>query len=162
MGYRLSLAAIGWKQTRSGWPAALLIGVIAGIVIYLGQTYILDPVIDALRNASELGKLRPASTPELKVNISGLIAATLFAGIVEETVFRGYLQRQLVLRYGAILGILVATVVFAVGLHWGFGPWGLIVVFINGLLFALLFHWRQNLLTNAVAHGVTNALLVCF
>ena len=156
----LSLSSIGWKQTRHAWPFAIVIGLAAGIAIYLVQAYACEPLVYSIRDAFGMGNLRSSSTPTAQANLLGLVTATFFAGVAEETVYRGYIQRQLVLRHGAWIGILVSNLAFTVGLHWGFGPWGLIVVFVNGLLLALLYQWRQNLLTNAIAHSMINLLVL--
>ena len=137
-----------------------MIGLLAGVVIFLIQTRIAEPVVTAFRTSLEISSLRPASTPVLTLNIAGLIAGTLFAGIVEETVYRGYIQRQLTARLGTIVGVLATTFGFAVGLHWSLGPWSLVIVFLNGLLLALLFEWRRTRLTCAIAHAVINAMVV--
>ena len=156
----LSLGQLGWKQTDHMWIVEVAIGVFAGLVIYLIQSQVSEPIVAAIRGNLEIGSLRPESTPVLSLNWASLIAGTIFAGVAEETVYRGYIQRRLTARFGTVFGILVATLGFAVGLHWGLGPWSLIVVFVNGLLLAILFELRKNLLPCALAHAVVNALVV--
>lgn len=156
----ISLRQLGWKQERESWRLEVVIGLLAGLAIFLVQTRIAEPTVSAIRNSLQVSTLRPVSTPVLTLNIAGLIAGTLFAGIVEETVYRGYIQRQLTARLGTVAGILVTTLGFAIGLHWGLGPWSIVVVLLTGLLLALLFEWRRNLLTCALAHAVINALVV--
>jgi len=155
-----SFGQLGWKQTKGTWILEVVIGLLAGIVIFLIQTRVAEPIVTAFRTSLQISTLRPASTPVLTLNVAGLIAGTFFAGIVEETVYRGYIQRQLTARLGTMVGVLVTTFGFAVGLHWGLGPWSIIIVFLNGLLLALLFEWRRNLLPCALAHAVVNALVV--
>lgn len=156
----LSLGQLGWKQTNRSWMLDVAIGIGAGVGIYLIQTYVAEPIVNGIRNGLQLSSMRPQSTPVLSFNIAGLIAGTIFAGIVEETVYRGYIQRQLTASLGMILGVLVTTIGFAIGLHWGLGPWSLLIVFFDGLLLALLFEWRKNLLACALAHAVVNAMVV--
>lgn len=156
----ISLGQLGWKQAKRTWMLEAAIGLLAGIAIFLIQTRVAEPTVTAIRTSLQLSALRPASTPVLTLNVAGLIAGTFFAGIVEETVYRGYVQRQLTARLGTVVGILVTTLGFAVGLHWGLGPWSIMIVFLNGLLLALLFEWRRNLLACALAHAVVNALVV--
>ena len=155
-----TLGQLGWKQAKWTWVLEVAIGILAGIAIFLIQTQIAEPTVNAIRTSLQQSTLRPASAPVLTFNVAGLIAGTFFAGIVEETVYRGYIQRQLNTRLGTVFGILVTTFGFAVGLHWGLGPWSVIVVFIDGLLLALLFEWRRNLLACALAHAMVNALVV--
>lgn len=156
----ISFGQLGWRQTKRTWMLDAAIGVGAGIVIFLLQTHVAEPMVTTIRNGLQVSSMRPESTPVLSFNVAGLIAGTLFAGIVEETVYRGYIQPQLTASLGTIVGVLVTTAGFAIGLHWGLGPWSLIVVFFDGLLLALLFEWRKNLLACALAHAVVNAMVV--
>lgn len=156
----ISLGQLGWNHDERTWKLEVPIGILAGIAIFSIQTCVAEPAITAIRTSLQVSTLRPASTPVLTLNIAGLIAGTLFAGIVEETVYRGYIQRQLTARLGTVVGIIVTTLGFAVGLHWGLGPWSIIIVFLTGLMLALLFEWRRSLVTCALAHAVVNAMVV--
>jgi membrane protease YdiL (CAAX protease family) len=82
-------------------------------------------------------------------------------GIVQELLYRGWLQTELVRRFGAIAGVLVANVVFTFGpLHvdWlagGSVDRGMIgAIFAIGLLFGVLYQRSGNLWIPAVLHGL--------
>jgi len=87
------------------------------------------------------------------------IAESLLASVMviivafaEETVFRGYL----ILRFKAITGnstaaILLSVVIFSLG-HGYEGSAGVITVGVMGLIFALVYVWRQSLVAPMVMH----------
>ncbi|MEO8103072.1 MAG: CPBP family intramembrane glutamic endopeptidase, partial [Betaproteobacteria bacterium] len=86
----------------------------------------------------------------------------LIWGMVQEFIYRGWLQTELTRRFGAIAGLLVANVLFTFGplhLNYLISPggvqWsGLAAVFGIGLLFGIIY-WRSgNLWIPALMHGV--------
>lgn len=86
----------------------------------------------------------------------------LIWGMVQEFIYRGWLQTELTRRFGAIAGLLAANVIFTFGpLHLDYlaGPagvrWGgLAAVFGIGLFFGIVY-WRSgNLWIPAVMHGL--------
>ena len=86
----------------------------------------------------------------------------LLWGMVQEFIYRGWLQTELTRRFGKIAGLLVANVVFTFGpLHFGYllAPagvrWGgLLAIFGIGLFFGIVY-WRSgNLWIPAVLHGL--------
>src|SRR3954452_16522292 len=76
--------------------------------------------------------------------VLGALAAALSAGLGEELVWRGVIQT----RYGLPL----AALGFAAIHGFQYGPDGLIVVFLSGLVLGVL-RWRTNTTVAAVAHG---------
>ncbi len=97
---------------------------------------------------------------------AGFVLATLLPGLLwgvfQEFAYRGWLQTELMRRFGGVAGWLLANLLFTVGpLHAAalFGPagvdWGLAAaVFGIGLYFGLLY-WRSgNLWLPAVLHGL--------
>ncbi|MEP7154485.1 MAG: type II CAAX endopeptidase family protein [Betaproteobacteria bacterium] len=101
--------------------------------------------------------------------LHGLAAFLLFSivtgliwGMVQEFIYRGWLQTELTRRFGAIAGLLIANVLFTFGplhLNYLLSPngvqWsGLAAVFGIGLLFGVIY-WRSgNLWIPALMHGV--------
>ncbi len=78
--------------------------------------------------------------------------------LVEELIFRGLLQRELVGRFGVVAGIGLATALFgAAHLPAGFGFAGLATL--AGLGYGLAFHYSGDRLWVAVLlHGAVNSL----
>ncbi len=75
------------------------------------------------------------------------------------------LQSELVRRWGAFAGILVANLLYTFGpLHWNhFTPVNVpmfAAIFAIGLFFGILFHRSGNLWIVAVIHGIGNAYIV--
>jgi len=90
------------------------------------------------------------------------ILTGLLWGMVQEFLYRGWLQTELTRRFGTIVGLLVANVAFTFGpLHlnyliapggvrWG----GLAAVFGIGLFFGIVYYRSGNLWIPAVLHGL--------
>lgn len=76
----------------------------------------------------------------------------LLAGVGEEILFRAFLQQWLVEHTGAVVGITLATAIFA-GLHYLSLPYCL-VIFVLGLLMGLAYHFTQSLMLVMVWHSV--------
>src|SRR6202163_3513554 len=90
------------------------------------------------------------------------ILTGLLWGMVQEFLYRGWLQTELTRRFGAIVGLLVANVAFTFGplhLNYLIGPggvrWGgLAAVFGIGLFFGIVYYRSGNLWIPAVLHGL--------
>lgn len=100
------------------------------------------------RWSSNTGFLLPEGFAESAV----WIAVSITAGICEEVVYRGYLQRQLWCLTGILPSALVLqALVFGLGhIYQGWRP--AIVTAIYGLVFGLLAAWRRSVVPGAIAH----------
>ena len=80
------------------------------------------------------------------------------AGICEETIFRGYLQRQFVAWFrNAPAGVLVSAILFGAGhVYQGLRPAIVIVVF--GLIFGILAELRRSIYPGVIMHTWQDAL----
>ena len=80
-------------------------------------------------------------------------ATCVTAGICEEIVFRGYLQRQLHALGGSIAAAVASQgVIF--GIFHGYQGWkNVITISVLGILFGLLAAWRKNLRANMIVHA---------
>src|ERR1700730_6365772 len=80
------------------------------------------------------------------------VGVSVSAGICEEIVYRGYLQRQFVALTGSpIIAVLSQGVIFGVG-HAYQGAKQVVVITVLGVLFGLLAWWRKNLRPGIIAH----------
>ena len=81
------------------------------------------------------------------------IAVSVTAGICEETIFRGYLQRQFIgFTRSVPLGIVLAAAAFGAG-H-AYQGWRMtILIGIYGLMFGLLAYRRGNVRPGMIVHG---------
>lgn len=92
----------------------------------------------------------------------------LFFGFYQELVYRGMVQLELVRRWGATPGIIVANVLYTFGpLHWYyFASRGSVAVpmfgsiFVIGLFFGVLYRRSGNLWIVAIFHAIGNAYIV--
>jgi membrane protease YdiL (CAAX protease family) len=147
----LTLQAIGWNVNASNKTKDIIgksiIGIIAGILIVIFDCYLLGPVIQTL--GIKGGGFQPG--------IQYIIGATFFAGIVEESIYRGYAITLFEKKFNKGLAVLISSIFF-IPLHFGTGIQNMICVFVFGLIFAGLFLWRRSLITNAFAHAVANLI----
>lgn len=88
------------------WGAALLAGVLG-----LGGVLLLQGVLGRLFTLPQQQELDPSQYPLLTV-FSWVVTSAVVAGVVEETAFRGYLQRPIERRYGPVTAVLIAGVLF--------------------------------------------------
>ena len=92
----------------------------------------------------------------------------LFFGFYQEVVYRGMVQSELVRRWGAFVGILIANVLYTFGpLHWYYFSVRtqvavpmFVAIFAIGLFFGVLFRRSGNLWIVGVIHGIGNAYIV--
>ena len=81
------------------------------------------------------------------------VPVALSAGFCEELAFRGYLQKQFQAIAGsAIIAVLVQAIIFGVG-HLYEGPAAVARIFLFGILYGLLAHWRSSLRPGMMAHA---------
>lgn len=84
-----------------------------------------------------------------------LFTVVFVAGIVEEMLFRGFLQ-NIIERRGEILkSIFVPAFVFSV---FHFNPWGALQIFTIGSVFGIISWKTRSIVPSIVAHGVHNGI----
>lgn len=137
-----------WSLTEKSYFVQVL--VIANLVF---------PLVFAARLKAILGQ------PNALSIVATVFVPYLFYGFYQEVVYRGMLQSELVRRWGALAGIVVANVLYTFGpLHWNhFTPMNVPMfasIFAIGLFFGILFHRSGNLWIVAVIHGIGNAYIV--
>ena len=134
------------------WIVAL--GLLFGLRIALGTVDIhnMQKSIDETKRI--LGPLAPHSNLE-----AGLfVLLSVSAGLFEEIIFRGYLQRQFgALLRNAVVGIVASAVIF--GLAHGYqGPRMMIVIGVFGAFFGILAHFRKSLRPGMMAHAFQDSI----
>ena len=86
------------------------------------------------------------------------IALSVSAGICEETIFRGYLQRQLAaFTKSAPAGILLSAAAFGAA-HAYQGPRMMVLIAVYGAMFGVLAHWRGSVRPGMIAHAWQDSL----
>jgi membrane protease YdiL (CAAX protease family) len=86
------------------------------------------------------------------------IAVSITAGVCEELVYRGYLQRQLWALSGNLPSAIgLQAVIFAVGhAYQGWRP--AVITGIYGLGFGFLAAWRKSIVPGAIAHALVDVI----
>jgi len=143
------LAAIGWTS-RTAWREIAL-GVVLSAFVLVGA----QALESVLREVGFSGPQAPAPSLVPAPTLAEILLSLLLVAVVavaEETIFRGYL----ILRIRNILGsrawaVVFSTLVFAVG-HGYEGSAGVLTVAATGLVFALVYVWRQSLVAPVLMH----------
>jgi len=128
---------------------------------YLVQVVVLANVVFPLVFGARLARLG-------WTGIGSEFVPYLFFGFYQEVVYRGMVQRELVRRWGAAAGILVANVLYTFGpLHWGYFRSSagtalpmFAAIFVMGLFFGVLYRRSGNLWLPAIFHAIGNAYMV--
>lgn len=133
--------------------------VIIDVVLAIGTAALLrltSPLLFYLlgRWSSNTGFLLPKSGSESLA----WIAVSLCAGICEELVYRGYLQRQLWnLTSSLPMALVLQSVIFGCGhIYQGWKP--ALVTAIYGLIFGLVAAWRRSIIPSALAHTMVDVI----
>ncbi|HSM70336.1 MAG TPA: type II CAAX endopeptidase family protein [Anaerolineales bacterium] len=87
-----------------------------------------------------------------------MVVGVVFAPIIEEIFFRGFLFQGLRPQYGWIRAGLISSTIFAVG-H--LDPVALIPTFILGCLLAYMYHRTNSVWPGIILHFLVNALGMC-
>jgi hypothetical protein len=91
--------------------------------------------------------------PQRGIELTLWIVLSVSAGICEETIFRGYLQRQfMALTKSAAAGILLSAAAFGVA-HAYQGFRMVILIGLYGAMFGTLAHWRGSVRPGMIAHA---------
>lgn len=170
------LLGVGFAQWRqlSGWTAprgvlrelaAGTFGYLAGLPLVLGALLV-SLVIDQIYLSVTGQGARDSSNPILELASKSdaltlvllFSLATIWAPLVEETVFRGGMYRALRTRLHAILAGLISAVCF--GVMHGYPLTLLGPVMAIGLTFALMREWRGNIVGAAFGHFLNNATVL--
>jgi membrane protease YdiL (CAAX protease family) len=93
------------------------------------------------------------------VEVIAWIGLAVTAGICEETIFRGYLQRQFIaVTQSAPAGILLSAAIFGVS-HAYEGLRMVLPIGLYGVMFGILSHWRRSIRPGMIAHAWHDALI---
>lgn len=133
---------------------------------YFVQVLLIANVVFPLVLATPLA--RRVAQPDALHSLATVFLPYLLFGFYQELVYRGLLQRELVRRWGAVLGILVANVLYTFGpLHWNYFGMPLAravpmfaAVFAIGLYFGALYRRSGNLWMVGTFHAIGNAYIV--
>jgi len=134
------------------WGAALLAGALG-----LASVLLLQGVLSRVVALPQQRDIDPSHYPLVTVFLSVLMSA-LVAGVVEETAFRGYLQRPLERRHGPVLAILVTGTLFGFG-HFAHPEVGLALLpfyIAVAAVYGALAYFTDSTLPSMVLHAGGN------
>jgi membrane protease YdiL (CAAX protease family) len=96
--------------------------------------------------------------PEGAAQIAAWVLVCVTAGFCEETIFRGYLQKQFIAwTNNAALGVFLSAAVFGV-CHIYQGAKAAVVITVFGLLFGTLAQWRKSMRPGMITHAMHDTL----
>ena len=126
------------------------IGIAAAFwLVSLGLLFILGRLLRIRSSSQDMRFILPHGGAEIAL----WIALSVTAGICEEAIFRGYLQRQFMAFTGsAPAGILISAAAFGVA-HVYQGYRVGILVGLYGTMFGILAHWRGSVRPGMMAHA---------
>jgi uncharacterized protein len=146
---RLPLASIGLR--RPDWST-----LIAGVLVWIGLHFLLPLITQPLVSAFGTSGFDAGLNAVARRPVWFRVIGGLTAGIVEETLYRGYALERL----GAITGRrwfggAISAVIFGVA-HipfWGVG-FALAVDLPFGIVMTVFYLWKRDLVSNMIAHSV--------
>ncbi len=160
---------LGWKRISFkrafrlrpvGWPV-----VAASVLVTIG----LIPISDALDRILQTWLVMPPEMEELikesfRFNNPlyfwlAFLSATIFAGIFEEILFRGFFQKVWETYFSPAWAIAVSSILFAV-VH--LNPWWLFQILLLGILLGYVAFKSDSVIPGIFIHVLNNAIAVVF
>jgi membrane protease YdiL (CAAX protease family) len=160
--FEWALFYLVYAGTRKRIPLRELIGLrwqtrgafIRTVLITIGFWFVWegsDRAMHHLLGPSDVRNVR-SLLPRTTLEIFLWILVSISAGVCEEFVFRGYLQRQFAAMTRVPAALVLQAVVF--GVSHGYQGWKQVVIIsVLGMLFGLLAHWRKSLVPGMAAHA---------
>lgn len=132
----------GVRQIVRDLGIGVLFLIVANLVLGL-----ISHLLKAVPNAATLGLL-----PHTPAQIAVFSLLTVTAGICEEMIFRGYLQRQFSVFFrNAAAGVVLQGIMFGAS-HGYQTPKFMLIILVYGVMFGMLAHSRRSLRPGMFAH----------
>jgi uncharacterized protein len=134
------------------WVTSLLL--LFGVRVALGTI----DLHNMQRSVDDAVRLLGPMAPHTYLEAGLFVLLSVSAGLFEEIIFRGYLQRQFgALGRNAIIGIVASGILF--GLAHGYqGTRMMIVIGVYGIFFGILAHLRKSLRPGMMAHALQDSI----
>jgi membrane protease YdiL (CAAX protease family) len=128
-----------------------------GVVLLLGSTF-LGSILSGHQHGAPPDQSILFLIPQTSFELLLWLALSLVAGICEEAVYRGYLQRQFMAFTRSVpAGIVIAAVLFGVA-HAYQGFHRAAVIAVAGTLFGFFAYWRGTVRPGMFAHTLQDAV----
>jgi membrane protease YdiL (CAAX protease family) len=170
LGEWLLLGFVVWGVRRRGAPVLAVLGdswhsvrqVLRDIGIaaafWIGSAILLA-VFGLLLRVKAAGRDLQFLFPHGRLEMTLWIVLSVTAGICEETIFRGYLQRQFITMTKSVpIGVLLAATVFGAA-HAYQGLRGAVLIGLYGVMFGTLAHLRGSIRPGMIAHAWQDSLV---
>ena len=147
-----------WKSVEDFLIDVALAGgsVIAAYVVVAIASILMG--LASPQRIAESKKLADMLAPSSLTLLGIFILLSSFAGVIEEILFRGYLQKQFTALTGNIyLGMAIQAVIFGLG-HGYEGFRRMVAIFCLGCFFGLLALLRKSLRPGMMAHAIFDSL----
>lgn len=109
------------------------------------------------KSKDEAVRMLSGLAPRTYLEAGAFVLLSISAGLFEEIIFRGYLQRQFnAIFSNAVAGIVASGVVFGLG-HGYQGGRGMVVIAVFGILFGIMAHLRKSLRPGMIAHALQDS-----
>jgi CAAX protease family protein len=134
------------------WFVAILL--LAALRIALG----LIDLHNLQKSVDDAVRLLGPMAPHTYLEAGFFVLLSVCAGLFEEIIFRGYLQRQFgALGRNAVVGIVVSAAIFGLG-HGYQGPRNMVVIAVFGSFFGILAHFRKSLRPGMMTHAFQDSI----
>jgi membrane protease YdiL (CAAX protease family) len=151
----IGLSADGWLLNIILGPVALLMTYIAAFSILIAAMLVFPSILDYEPQAHKVVR---EMMPDMRV--AGLMAFMLFVAVWEEVVFRGFVLTRLHRITGRWwIAVPVSAALFA-SVHGYEGGAAMIMIFVLGVVLALLFLWRRSLVPCMSMHFIHNTAVL--
>jgi membrane protease YdiL (CAAX protease family) len=152
--HRSPLSTVLGERWRSMREFGRDIGIAAAF--WFVSAIILSATIGHSEEAAPNGVVQ-ALLPQGALESTVWIALSVTAGICEEAMYRGYLQRQLIaFSKSPVIGIVGSAIVFGAG-HAYKGGAGAVRIVLFGAMFGVLAYWRRSVRPGMIAHAFTDS-----
>jgi uncharacterized protein len=152
---RSPLTTVLGERWRSLRQVLLDLGI--GIAFSIVSTLLLS-TLNSLLHSADTDRAVRFILPHGRFEMAIWVALSVTAGICEEAIYRGYLQRQfMAMTRNAPIGILLQASAF--GLAHSYQGWhGAVAIAIEGALLGALAYWRKSVRPGMISHAWKDAL----
>jgi uncharacterized protein len=148
---RIGLSASAGNATARLLGLGILLIAATYGVNYLYQTYVF-PGVELQGDIDKLLKSIPATPFNFVAKVAAIV---VIAPVIEEVLFRGYLQNALMRHMPPFAAIVVAALAFG-AIH--FQPYALLPLALLGAAFGYIYHRTGSLYANILLHAGNNAI----
>ena len=147
-------SVLGQRWTSAG---QVFVDLGLGIVLLVLST-LLAPILGGHQNAEAANQSVRFLLPQTSMEMGLWMLLSITAGICEEAIYRGYLQRQLgALTRNAWVGIALSAAAFG-GAHLYQGVRRAAVIAVSGVLFGWFAEWRKTVRPGMFAHALQDGI----